>query len=116
MPPRRKSTPRSPAHAALGEAIRRLRLERGLAQEELADKVETDLSQIGGIERGQRNPSWSTLLRIAAALETRTGEIASLADQLLDEGLPESQPETSASAQTSSTSRSHSGSTASTQR
>jgi transcriptional regulator with XRE-family HTH domain len=116
MPPRRKSTPRSPAHAALGEAIRRLRLERGLAQEDLADRVETDFTQIGGIERGLRNPSWSTLLRIAAALETRAGEIAGLADRILDEGVPDDQEETSASAQTSSTSRSHSGSTARTQR
>lgn len=115
MPPRRKSTPRSPEHAALGEVIRRLRLEKGLAQEDLADLVETDFTQIGGIERGLRNPSYSTLLRLAAALETRFGRIATLTDQILDEGWAEVHCETSDSAQTSSTTRSKSASTPSSQ-
>jgi transcriptional regulator with XRE-family HTH domain len=95
MPPRRRSTPRSPEHAALGEAVRRLRLGAGLGQEELAERVETDLSQVGGIERGTRNPSYATLLRLAAALGTRPGEIVSLADALLAEGAGPAQPERS---------------------
>lgn len=82
MPPRRRSKPRSPEHAALGEAIRRLRLEAGLSQEQLAERAGTDLTQVGGIERGVRNPSYTTLLRLAAALETQVGEIATRADQL----------------------------------
>ncbi|HST68158.1 MAG TPA: helix-turn-helix transcriptional regulator [Solirubrobacterales bacterium] len=82
MPPQRRSKPRSPEHAALGEAIRRLRLERGLSQEHLAERAGTDLTQIGGIERGVRNPSYTTLVRLAAALETSVGEIATLADEL----------------------------------
>jgi transcriptional regulator with XRE-family HTH domain len=82
LPPRRRSKPRSPEHAALGEAVRQLRLERELSQEQLAERASTDLTQIGGIERGVRNPSYTTLVRLAAALETSVGEIASLADQL----------------------------------
>jgi transcriptional regulator with XRE-family HTH domain len=82
MPPPRRSKPRSPEHAALGEAIRRLRLEAGLSQEQLAERAGTDLTQIGGIERGVRNPSYTTLLRLAAALETSVGELTSLADRL----------------------------------
>lgn len=82
MPPQRRSKPRSPEHAALGDAIRRLRLERGLSQEQLAERAGTDLTQIGGIERGVRNPSYTTLVRLAAALETRVGELATLADEL----------------------------------
>jgi transcriptional regulator with XRE-family HTH domain len=82
MPPQRRSKPRSPEHAALGEAIRRLRLEAGMSQEQLADRAGTDLTQVGGIERGVRNPSYTTLLRMAAALETSVGELTSLADQL----------------------------------
>jgi transcriptional regulator with XRE-family HTH domain len=82
MPPPRRSKPRSPGHAALGEAIRRLRLEAGLSQEQLAERAGTDLTQIGGIERGVRNPSYTTLLRLAAALETSVGELTSLADRL----------------------------------
>ena len=82
MPPHRRSQPRSPAHAALGEAIRRLRQDVGMSQEELATRADTDLSQVGGIERGTRNPSYTTLLRLAAALETTVGAIASLADEI----------------------------------
>lgn len=82
MPPRRRSKPRSPEHAALGEAIRRLRLEAKLSQEQLAERAGTDLTQVGGIERGVRNPSYTTLLRLADALETSVGEIATFADEL----------------------------------
>ncbi|HEV2727699.1 MAG TPA: helix-turn-helix transcriptional regulator [Solirubrobacterales bacterium] len=82
MPPPRRSKPRSPEHAALGEAVRRLRREAGLSQEQLAERAGTDLTQIGGIERGVRNPSYTTMLRLAAALETSVGELASLADEL----------------------------------
>jgi transcriptional regulator with XRE-family HTH domain len=82
VPPARRSKPRSPEHAALGEAIRTLRLEGGMSQEQLAEGAGTDLTQIGGIERGVRNPSYTTLLRLADALETTVGEIATLADEL----------------------------------
>jgi transcriptional regulator with XRE-family HTH domain len=84
VPPRRRSKPRTPEHAALGEAIRRLRLESKLSQEQLAERAGTDLTQVGGIERGVRNPSYTTLLRLADALETSVGEIATLADKLRD--------------------------------
>jgi transcriptional regulator with XRE-family HTH domain len=86
MPPRRESTPRSPEHAALGEALRRLRDARGWTQEKLAEEAATDLRQVGGIERGLRNPTYETLVRLARALETRPGTIVGLADRLLDEG------------------------------
>lgn len=82
MPPQRRSKPRSPEHAALGEAVRRLRREAGLSQEQLAERAATDLTQIGGIERGVRNPSYTTMVRLAAALETSVGELATLADEL----------------------------------
>jgi transcriptional regulator with XRE-family HTH domain len=82
VPPARRSKPRSPEHAALGEAIRTLRLEGGMSQEQLAEGAGTDLTQIGGIERGVRNPSYTTLVRLAEALQTTVGEIATLADEL----------------------------------
>jgi transcriptional regulator with XRE-family HTH domain len=111
MPPRRKSTPRSREHAALGEALRRRRAELGWTQEELADQAHTDLRQIGGIERGTRNPSYLTLVRLAGALRVRPGELVTLADRVLDEGETEGHLAGPASAQTASTSRSQSGST-----
>jgi transcriptional regulator with XRE-family HTH domain len=82
MPPPRRSKPRSPEHAALGEAVRRLRAEAELSQEQLAEAAGTDLTQVGGIERGIRNPSYTTLLRLADALGTQVGELTSLADRI----------------------------------
>ncbi|HET8815150.1 MAG TPA: helix-turn-helix transcriptional regulator [Solirubrobacterales bacterium] len=82
MPPPRRSKPRSPEHAALGEAVRRLRTKAGFSQEQLAERASTDLTQVGGIERGVRNPSYTTLVRLAAALETSVGELTTLADRL----------------------------------
>ncbi|MGN6816027.1 MAG: helix-turn-helix domain-containing protein [Solirubrobacterales bacterium] len=82
MPPARRSKPRSPEHGALGEAVRTMRLDAGLSQEQLAELAHTDLTQVGGIERGVRNPSYTTLLRFAAALETTVGEMTGLADKL----------------------------------
>ena len=82
MPPPRRSKPRSPAHAALGDAIRQLRTRAEMSQEELAEAAGTDLTQVGGIERGVRNPSYTTLLRLATALGTEVGELTALADRL----------------------------------
>jgi transcriptional regulator with XRE-family HTH domain len=82
MPPPRRSKPRSPEHAALGEAVRQLRLEAEMSQEELAEAAGTDLTQVGGVERGVRNPSYTTLLRLAGALGTSVGEMATRADRL----------------------------------
>lgn len=82
MPPPRRSKPRSPEHAALGEAVRQLRLRAEMSQEELAEAAGTDLTQVGGVERGVRNPSYTTLLRLAGALRTSVGEIATRADRL----------------------------------
>src|SRR4051812_34140878 len=54
--------------ARLGRNVRRLRKQRGLTQEELAFEAEIDLTYVGGIERGQRNPSLMVMVRIAGAL------------------------------------------------
>ncbi|HET7418114.1 MAG TPA: helix-turn-helix transcriptional regulator [Solirubrobacterales bacterium] len=82
MPPARRVKPRSPEHAALGEAVRRLRVGAELTQEDLATRADTDLTQVGGVERGVRNPSYTTLLRLAGALGTTVGELTTLADRL----------------------------------
>lgn len=82
MPPPRRSKPRSPEHAALGDALRQLRHEAGMSQEQLAEGAQTDLTQVGGIERGVRNPSYTTLVRLAGALGTSVGALTTLADEL----------------------------------
>ena len=52
----------------LGRNVRKLRQQRGLTQEELAFEAEIDLTYMGGIERGRRNPSLLVMARIADAL------------------------------------------------
>jgi transcriptional regulator with XRE-family HTH domain len=52
----------------LGGNVRRLRTERGLTQEQLAFEAQLDLTYVGGIERGRRNPSLMVMARLAAAL------------------------------------------------
>jgi len=52
----------------LGKNVRRLRHLKGLTQEELAFEARIDLTYVGGIERGKRNPSLLVMARIADAL------------------------------------------------
>jgi transcriptional regulator with XRE-family HTH domain len=52
----------------VGANIGRLRRARGLTQEELAFRAEIDLTYVGGIERGKRNPSLMVMAQIAKAL------------------------------------------------
>jgi len=67
--------PRSTDHSAFGRAIRELREERGISQEELAFRSEMDRSYAGGVERGERNVSLSNILKMAAALDVPTGAL-----------------------------------------
>ena len=53
----------------LGNQIRKLRKSKGLSQEQLALNAGVDRSYIGGIERGERNVSFLTLVKIAECLE-----------------------------------------------
>lgn len=48
-----------------GLNVRRLRLERGLTQEALADEVELAVTYVGQLERGRRNPTLAVVERFA---------------------------------------------------
>ena len=58
-----------------GANVRRTRKDRGLTQEELAFEAEIDLTYVGGIERGGRNPSLRVMARIADALSVRLPDL-----------------------------------------
>jgi transcriptional regulator with XRE-family HTH domain len=51
-----------------GKNVRRWREQRRKTQEQLAFEAEIDLTYMGGIERGKRNPSLAVMGRIAKAL------------------------------------------------
>lgn len=52
----------------VGANIRRFRKDRGLSQESLALSADLDLRYLGGIERGEHNPTVDLLGRIAEVL------------------------------------------------
>ena len=52
----------------LGGNVRRLRKAVALSQEDLAAQVGIDMRYLGGIERGQENPSLTVIGSIAKAL------------------------------------------------
>lgn len=53
-----------------GHELRRARKERGLSQEDLAQKINYSSSLVGMVEIGQRTPSQDFVTRVDAALET----------------------------------------------
>jgi transcriptional regulator with XRE-family HTH domain len=58
-----------PADRALAMTLRRLRNERGDTQEDLAHRAGLTVAAFARIERGHANPTWTTVRRIADALE-----------------------------------------------
>lgn len=66
---------RSQAHAALGRAIRRARLRLRISQEELGFRAGLHRTYVGGIERGEKNPSYDNVLKLAGALDVRASEL-----------------------------------------
>ena len=60
-----------PVLIALGDAIRRARTANGLSQEALAIDADLDRSYVGGIERGEHNPTIMNIAKIANALQLK---------------------------------------------
>ena len=65
---------------ALGAAVRAAREALGLSQEELGFEAELDRTYVSGIERGVRNPTGTSLRRLASALSTSPGQLLSASD------------------------------------
>jgi transcriptional regulator with XRE-family HTH domain len=63
----------------LGENLRRLRLERGISQEDFAEELDVHRTYVGGVERGERNLTLRSVERIAERL--RVDPLELLADE-----------------------------------
>jgi transcriptional regulator with XRE-family HTH domain len=64
----------------LGAVIRELRTEKGVTLEALAADAGISKNMLSLIERGEGNPSWSTVEGIAAALGISISQLAKRAE------------------------------------
>jgi len=60
---------------AFGKNLRRLRKSKGFTQEQLANEIDIEISQISRIERGVINTSISNVNLIAKALQCPVSEL-----------------------------------------
>jgi len=68
---------------ALGRAIRQVREDRQISQDQLATKAELDRSYVSSIENGKRNVSIQSLNKIANSLGVSLTELIQLAEDRL---------------------------------
>ena len=61
--------------AALGQNVRQTRESKQFTQEKLAEFAGLDPTYISGIERGVRNPSLLSIVRVAKALGVTVSEL-----------------------------------------
>lgn len=66
---------------ALGKAIRQLREERGMTQEDLAQEAGITVGHMSMIERGHSNPTWATVKAIETALNSTLIKLVSLVEK-----------------------------------
>ncbi|MGB2710822.1 MAG: helix-turn-helix transcriptional regulator [Conexibacter sp.] len=72
-PPRTRV--KSEFHRALGHVVRYTRARRGLSQEALGDEAELHRNYVGAIERGEINPTFRVLLKLARGLGLPLSEL-----------------------------------------
>ncbi len=72
--------PRTGVDPALSHTLRSFRTAHELGQEGLAHAAGVSVATYARIERGQVNPTWTTVRRIIAALGVSFGEFAAALD------------------------------------
>ncbi len=68
----------------LGRRIRKLRDAKGWTQQELGSQSDVNYKFLGEIERGQQNPSFEILTKIAAALDVELPELFRYEQEILN--------------------------------
>ena len=67
--------PSSDPRASFGKQVRKLRLERRLSQEKLAELADLHRNYVGGVERGERNIAIINIVALAHALRVRPAKL-----------------------------------------
>lgn len=65
----------STLRVAFGRTIREIRLELGLSQEKLAQKVKVSRNFLGSVERGESSLSLEVVERLARAVDIRLSDL-----------------------------------------
>lgn len=87
MPPRRRSSPRSPHQAALAQAIELLIAEDdAMTQESVAEEAGLNIRQVNALVRGQGNPTYTTIVRLCRGLHVQPGRLMELVDEFYERG------------------------------
>ena len=71
---------RTPIAIRVGDAVRALRTQRSISQEELAELASLSKNYIGNIERGEYEVTVSALKQVATALGCRAADLLDAAD------------------------------------
>lgn len=70
---------------AFGKAVREARKLAGLSQDDFAAQSNIHRTYIGGIERGERNPTLTAIWRIATALKSTPEALLAHASRIIAE-------------------------------
>jgi len=66
---------------ALGAELTDRRTNRGWTQQQLADKLGYDISYIGQVERGEKSPTFRTMMSLAEVFEIKVSQLVSAAEK-----------------------------------
>jgi len=67
--------PSGDPRTTFGKQVRKLRLERGLSQEKLAELANLHRNYVGGVERGERNIAIINIVALAHALRVKPAKL-----------------------------------------
>jgi len=66
---------------ALGAALKALRLEKKMTQQDLAHEADLTVAHLSKIERGLTNPTWGTVAALAEGLGVSLVEVARVTER-----------------------------------
>ncbi|HZV74661.1 MAG TPA: helix-turn-helix transcriptional regulator [Conexibacter sp.] len=74
----------SPQLLAFGRTLRKARRDRDLSQEALADEAGLSAKHVGEIERANKDPRLTTVLKLTDALGVRSSDLFRALDERLE--------------------------------